>query len=460
MTMMPFRSKIEVFLWILICLSLFDPCRGDDEDYLPNIRANRFPSVETRVKLYMSNWYTPPCEGDKDAYIKYSFNDTSDEWPTLWLEEYKNHPIVDQTTRMRNVESRIAADRIFFMDEETIVRCASADHNGKWGKRISVSFRHNSVFYCVDVQRSIFEALSHLRFLERRSSDEAPVPLPPPMLFQFGDSSEKQEGVPHLKKFRSSARTPQDVDVVTSDVCYSSTIFRQALRSSEGDHLFQPIVWKLNSKRHYETLATVHKFDTQWKYKKDKALFMGDLTGKRDLYNKNLSDEENCQNLIRCRFVYNYADSTLIDAYLTNTFDLVPDVVNGVALKTGRVGIDTLLKYKGLVMLEGNDVSSGLKWALFSKSVVLMPKPTMTSWCMEELLVPWVHYVPVDDDLGNVEERMQWIIDNDEKARKISERATLWMEDLVFHPDAAEDDQMIQEEILRRYEAHFLRIEE
>lgn len=50
---------------------------------------------------------------------------------------------------------------------------------------------------------------------------------------------------------------------------------------------------------------------------------------------------------------------------------------------------------------------------------------------------------------------MQWVVDNDEKAQRIAQQGTLWMEDLVFHPDAAEDDRLIQEEILRRYVAHF-----
>jgi hypothetical protein len=133
----------------------------------------------------------------------------------------------------------------------------------------------------------------------------------------------------------------------------------------------------------------------------------------------------------------------------------LPDVLNGVELVTLKSYPDTLLKYKGLVMIEGNDVASGLKWALLSQSVVLMPVPKHTSWAMEELLEPWVHYVPLDDDASNVEELMQWVIEHDAEAQKIAERATLWMEDLVFHPDAAEDDRLIQEEIMRRYQAHF-----
>jgi hypothetical protein len=63
-----------------------------------------------------------------------------------------------------------------------------------------------------------------------------------------------------------------------------------------------------------------------------------------------------------------------------------------------------LLQYKVIIMLEGNDVASGLKWALLSQSVVLMPPPQHTSWAMEELLQPWVvrvifFYSPCDYDV-------------------------------------------------------------
>ena len=102
------------------------------------------------------------------------------------------------------------------------------------------------------------------------------------------------------------------------------------------------------------------------------------------------------------------------------------------------------------------DVASGLKWALLSQSVVLMPKPKHTSWAMEELLQPWVHYIPISDSLIDVEDKMQWVVDNDESARRIAERGSLWMQDLVYHPDAMEDDTIIREEIIRRYSQHFI----
>lgn len=304
--------------------------------------------------------------------------------------------------------------------------------------------------------------------------DAKPTNEPPPTLLQFGDNKYSHVyrfvNVPHIKKFRSAALTPVELQAVTPDEgCYSSQAvvekssssslgMRPALHSEHGTENFQPIVWKLASDRHFKKLGDVYRYDTSWSHKKDMAIFLGQLTGSREGYDKELTDEENCHNMKRCRLVYQHANSTLVHARLTSTRGRLPDVLNGVELLSDKVKLDVLLEHKGIIMMEGNDVASGLKWALLSQSVVLMPPPKHTSWAMEELLQPWVHYVPLDDFATNVEERMQWVIDNDEQARRISERATLWMEDLVFHPDAKEDDRIIQEEILRRYEAHFVQI--
>jgi hypothetical protein len=48
------------------------------------------------------------------------------------------------------------------------------------------------------------------------------------------------------------------------------------------------------------------------------------------------------------------------------------------------------------------------------------------------------------------------MIDNDEKARKIAERATLFMYDLMFHPEADSDDLQVKTEIMRRYQEFFV----
>jgi hypothetical protein len=72
---------------------------------------------------------------------------------------------------------------------------------------------------------------------------------------------------------------------------------------------------------------------------------------------------------------------------------------------------------------------------------------------MEELLQPWIHYIPMFPNGSNAEERVQWALDNQKEARRIADRATLFMYDMVYHPDAAKDDRQIKMEIARRYHA-------
>ena len=36
---------------------------------IPTERKDRFPSMEERVKIYMSDWYVPPCEEFTDGFV-------------------------------------------------------------------------------------------------------------------------------------------------------------------------------------------------------------------------------------------------------------------------------------------------------------------------------------------------------------------------------------------------------
>lgn len=75
---------------------------------------------------------------------------------------------------------------------------------------------------------------------------------------------------------------------------------------------------------------------------------------------------------------------------------------------------------------------------------------------MEELLVPWVHYVPLNENLSDVEEKVKWVLKNQDRAQAIARAGTLWISDLVFHPDAHTDENAILDEMLLRYKQHFL----
>ena len=90
-----------------------------------------------------------------------------------------------------------------------------------------------------------------------------------------------------------------------------------------------------------------------------------------------------------------------------------------------------LLRHRYLLSLEGNDVSSGLKCMLLSKSVVFMLDTTFESWALETQLEPFVHYIPVEPDLSDLHEKLEWAKQNEQACREISDHATEFMSNFL-----------------------------
>jgi hypothetical protein len=256
-----------------------------------NTREERFPSIEQRVKVYTSNWYTPPCDDYEDGFLHYQWKNDDDSWPSLQVQQLVHHPLVNESVPILDIESIVEPDMIFVLDPKIIVHCANYSYdeaeedteNDPVAQRIQ--FRQNMRMYCIDVQDLMLPALAHLQL-------EAKEKKMPPTLLQFGDNKQSHVHgdvmVPHIKKFRSAANQPSDLEAVTADGCLKKP--RPALISAHGDYRFQPLVWKLATDRHYRHLYEVYRSDTVWAKKKDMAVFRGQLTGSRDGYDKTLTD--------------------------------------------------------------------------------------------------------------------------------------------------------------------------
>jgi hypothetical protein len=106
------------------------------------------------------------------------------------------------------------------------------------------------------------------------------------------------------------------------------------------------------------------------------------------------------------------------------------------ALARPALGVAEQLEAKYLLSLEGNDISTGLKWMLASRSLELMPKPRYCSWLLETRLEPWVHFVPVRRDLGDLEARLAWCRSHPVEAEKIADAGRAYME--AFSDEARE----------------------
>lgn len=408
-------------------------------DWHPTNRRDRFPSVKERVKLYMGNWYLPKCANSTQDAFRYRMDHVASgrlSWPVL------------NVTFTNNGESRIfnstvMPDQWFVMDARVMKDCARKPwKHVLTGKRETdrVRNRRNMRPYCSDV----LDLLKLMASMDKKAHDAVPI------LGYFGDGTGYELPLPFFAKFRPAASATELAAVTADESCITSETIRQPLRTtSHFTRFYKPILWKLESSRHFGPLQSTLKQDIPWEHKKDRAFWAGEMTG-HVVGDTNVAK---CRSNQRCRFVLQHAKSPFIDCWLTKQSSLTSNVVNGTTLIAKPVDIKYIQTYKVIISLEGNDVASGLKWSLLSESVVLMPTPTQTSWAMEELLEPWVHYVPMSRDGSDAEERVKWVLSNDEEARRIAERATLFMYDLVLHPDAVEDDRQVKQEIARRYRA-------
>jgi len=88
-----------------------------------------------------------------------------------------------------------------------------------------------------------------------------------------------------------------------------------------------------------------------------------------------------------------------------------------------KISLKKHLTHKFILALEGNDVSTNLKWIMSSNSLAVMPKPKYETWFMEGRLIPDFHYVEIKDDYSDLIERMNYYIENPTDAEKIIKNA-------------------------------------
>ena len=85
--------------------------------------------------------------------------------------------------------------------------------------------------------------------------------------------------------------------------------------------------------------------------------------------------------------------------------------------------INDQLKSRFILSIEGNDVATNTKWIMSSNSLCFMTKPKFETWFMEGRLKPNYHYVLVQDDYSDLEEKVQYYISNPVEAKNIISNA-------------------------------------
>ena len=193
---------------------------------------------------------------------------------------------------------------------------------------------------------------------------------------------------------------------------YSIPVFKKARRVND---INGGIILKLNAIRHF---ANIGSDPMSWSEKIDDVVWRGVSTGERAISNKRFLLVKKYSHK------YNIAFNRIMQK---NDFFWTKNLGNLNCFIKESISVFGQLKYKYIISIEGNDVATNLKWILASNSVPIMPKPTVESWIMESKLIPYKHYVPLNDNLDNLDEVLQWCRDNDDKCRDIAENGKRYM---------------------------------
>lgn len=170
-----------------------------------------------------------------------------------------------------------------------------------------------------------------------------------------------------------------------------------------------------------------------WEKKIKKAVFRGSTTGMGVSNGVDRKPEPVNQRL--SAYVISRQHKSFIDYGITK-WNLRPrklyrypylETIEPQELKTpyslaNRLSLQQQSEYKYILTLEGNVAAYRLSYELSSGSVVLLAKSKWKMW-YSNMLIPYTHYVPVQENLEDLVTQIIWCINNDEKCRQIASNA-------------------------------------
>jgi hypothetical protein len=105
---------------------------------------------------------------------------------------------------------------------------------------------------------------------------------------------------------------------------------------------------------------------------------------------------------------------------------------------TPLVAIRDHLKYKYQIALDGVAAQyPGFAWRLLSDCLVFKVEAPFKQW-FEKGLVPGFHYLPIKRDLSDLLEKLAWVQEHDDEARRIAEHARQFALESIMPDDVIE----------------------
>jgi hypothetical protein len=108
-----------------------------------------------------------------------------------------------------------------------------------------------------------------------------------------------------------------------------------------------------------------------------------------------------------------YADVKLVKSVHSVPNDIIGEYCN----------LEIFMSHKYIFIIDGNYIASNHQWVFGSGSVPIMITHPDNQYWFKQYLIPMVNYVPVQYDLSDLKEKIEWLIQHDDLAKGISEAA-------------------------------------
>lgn len=176
--------------------------------------------------------------------------------------------------------------------------------------------------------------------------------------------------------------------------------------------------------------------DHPWKTKKDTIFWRGATTG-------GIYEMDNYLQFPRVKLVFlSKEHPEWLDAAFTVLCQSSKEVLDTI-LRLSRplssyVGIPDHFAFKYLIDIDGNSCTyARCRWILLSNSALLKPFSHNIQWYYKALQ-PYVHYIPLAEDLSDLELTYEWLRTHDDEVHRIADEGRL-LGLSIFSRDAIED---------------------
>jgi len=168
----------------------------------------------------------------------------------------------------------------------------------------------------------------------------------------------------------------------------------------------------LTPDRHYteregykELMEEIDRNRTDFNSKKETLTWRGNLVNG---YKTNFFNPENKNDLNqRNYFKYLYDNKML----------------KNVEYGENQLTIPEMMQYKYILDIDGwSNTWDATVWKLYSGSVLLKVNSVFKQWYYDELK-EWIHYVPIENDFSDLNEKIEWCIHNNDKCIEITNNA-------------------------------------